>query len=723
MPAGYALQLDDDVTRYIREELEKIQLRTTWSLAILLLFVILIYRDWRTLVTVILALIANLGLAFIAYYAVGIELHLYALAGITVSFGMVIDNTIIMMHHWQQRCNLGVMGALTAATLTTMAALLVVFWLPEAWQLNLRAFAEVMGINLLISLLVAWWMVPALLEVLGGQTKIGSRSFSRKKRALRSQKAYRKVLGFLLKKRWIPVSAMILLFGLPVFLLPNKITGWEWYNRSIGSDWYQEKAKPIVNRALGGTLRLFSWYTYESSGFRQAEETVLHIRARLQQGATLEQMDAICRQMEDYLSQYSDKIRLYATRVYSGENSSIQVFFKREYESVFPYQLKNRVIAHSTNLGGVKWQIYGVGQGFSNEGGSQLPSYRIAMYGYNKEALEQQAVLFASKLLVHPRIQTVDTDANVGWEEKDRFEFFVPLPPDAVTRQGLERSQLEEALFAFNRSTRSDFMHPDGKPVRIEQTGALPGDRWRLEKQAILSDTSALLLQQSVGMEKPKVDSSIHKNIQQYIRMVEYEYTGSARFGNQYTDECMSAMRREMPLGYTMERRSYHWGREELKRYGLLAGVGLLIAWICAITFESFRQAFAILILVPCSYVGIFLTFYWGDFSFDQGGYTSFLLLSGLVVNALILIINEYNHQRKLHPLQSKVTAYVRATGAKITPVLLTVLSTVLGMIPFLMHGDREIFWFALAAGTIGGLVFSILVLLLIAPLFSGLKR
>ena len=55
-------------------------------------------------------------------------------------------------------------------------------------------------------------------------------------------------------------------------------------------------------------------------------------------------------------------------------------------------------------------------------------------------------------------------------------------------------------------------------------------------------------------------------------------------------------------------------------------------------------------------------------------------------------------------------------------PILLTVVSTVLGFIPFLI-GEKQPFWFALAAGTIGGLLFSLLGIVFYLPLFLGIKK
>jgi multidrug efflux pump subunit AcrB len=120
--------------------------------------------------------------------------------------------------------------------------------------------------------------------------------------------------------------------------------------------------------------------------------------------------------------------------------------------------------------------------------------------------------------------------------------------------------------------------------------------------------------------------------------------------------------------------------------------------------------------LIPVSFIGVFLTFYIFKFNFDQGGFASFILLSGVVVNSGLFIINDYNNL-KLRKRQS-LRLYIKAYNQKIIPVLLTILSTIIGLIPFVWGGQHEVFWFAFAAGTIGGLIFSVLALIIYQPVF-----
>ena len=90
---------------------------------------------------------------------------------------------------------------------------------------------------------------------------------------------------------------------------------------------------------------------------------------------------------------------------------------------------------------------------------------------------------------------------------------------------------------------------------------------------------------------------------------------------------------------------------------------------------------------------------------------------------AAIFIIAEYNTLRKRYPHAPDLNLYIKAFHHKIVPTLLTILSTVAGLVPFLMYGQNEVFWFALGVGTIGGLLMSLVVIVFYLPLFLGMKK
>jgi multidrug efflux pump subunit AcrB len=85
--------------------------------------------------------------------------------------------------------------------------------------------------------------------------------------------------------------------------------------------------------------------------------------------------------------------------------------------------------------------------------------------------------------------------------------------------------------------------------------------------------------------------------------------------------------------------------------------------------------------------------------------------------------MNEYNDVRRRFPKLAPVRAYVKAWNAKIIPIFLTVVSTILGFIPFMVGTGKEAFWFPLAAGTIGGLVMSVIGIFIFLPIFTLKKQ
>lgn len=722
LPSDYELILEQDNTIFLQKELDKIWQRTGLSLAILLVFVLIIYRSAGFLMMVLLSLLVNLGMALAVYYLLEVELNLYALAGITVSFGIMIDNTLVMMHHLEKQNNLRVFPALLASTLTTIGTLLAIYFLPEEWKIKLWSFAQVMMINLGLSLMVSLLLIPALMEI--WKRRIPQRSSRRNKRGwVRINHFYEKMQSGILRYRWAFIMLVILGFGLPVYKLPNQIKNWEWYNKTLGNEYYVENIKPIVNRALGGTLRLFDWYVYEGSAYREPSETFLYVNGRMPQGATIHQLNAVFEQMESYVAQYPEAVKSYQTQIYSGQNGSMRIAFKDRVALTFPYRLKGELQAYAINLQGVKWSIYGVGRGFSTGSYGSIPSFRVNVYGYNRNILAEQVQRFANRLLEHPRIQKVETDALLGWRSTRQYAYFLDLNEKALAIQGLNKAQFMRELDQFNITGNYALSLKDGTPVRMVSLQQENRDLWQLQNQAIKVDSNRLSVGKVARIQKRATSNAIYKENQQYIQPVEFEYTGSGRFGSRYLDKVMKEMKEEFPLGYYIERREYTFGEEKKQFNSLVFLSTILVFFICSIHFNSLRQAFSIVVLIPISFIGIFLTFYLFDFPFDQGGYASFILVAGLVVNSMILLVSDYNRFRKRHPGRSALVTFRQALNHKLTPILLTIISTILGLIPFMLDGQQEVFWFALAAGTIGGLLFSVFLIIMVIPLFFVAKQ
>jgi multidrug efflux pump subunit AcrB len=222
LPPGYSIRTSIDNTTYIKEEISKNIYRTILSVILLLLFVLLISREFKYLLIISISLIANIFIAFIFYYIFKLEMHLYSLAGITVSFGIIINNTIVMTDHIRYHKNRKVGISLLAATLTTIGALVVIFFLDEASKVTLSDFAAVVIINLSVSLAVALFFIPSLLEKIKLTPKFNSLIIKRKRRVVRFSKTYLKSINFIIRYR---AAFIVLAIRITCFLSARLASG------------------------------------------------------------------------------------------------------------------------------------------------------------------------------------------------------------------------------------------------------------------------------------------------------------------------------------------------------------------------------------------------------------------------------------------------------------------------------------------------------------------
>lgn len=761
LPPGYEIHTSYDATEFIQEELNKIYIRTGLTVLILLLFVLLITRELKYLFLIIISLSINLCIAVILYYLLGLEMQLYSLAGVTISLSLVIDNTIVMTEHIRNRHNRKAILSILTATLTTMGALVIIFFLDEKIRLNLQDFAAVVIINLGVSLLIALFLVPALIDKMNLEWKK-----QRKKRIAREEmqqtwrcqiknkanhflkrfpvyynRYYQLQINFLCRWKKLACFILLLAFGIPVFLLPEKIEYdmkdkkkvytatdsllIEKYNQFVSNETYKEKIKPIIDKALGGTLRLFVQKVYEGSYFTRNEETVLSVSASLPNGTTLSQMNNLMSRMEAYLSTFKE-IRQFQTNIYSARQAGIRIYFTKESErSGFPYTLKSKIISKALELGGGSWQVYGLqDQGFSNDVREGAGSYRIEMYGYNYDELYEWAERLRAKLLTHRRIKEVLINSEFSWWKDDYQEFYFNLNKARLAQENIQPIELFSSInpvFGKDIYAGTIVVDEETEKLKLSSRQSQEYDVWSMQYVPQSIGEKSYKLAELASVEKGQMPQKVCKVNQQYRLCLQYEYIGASNQGNKIQERDLKGSNAVLPMGYTAksERNYWYWDKKDNKQYLLLLLIIAIIFFTTSILFNSLKQPLAVIFVIPISYIGVFLTFYWFKLNFDQGGFASFVLLCGITVNASIYILNEYNQIRLRKPLMPPYKAYLKAWNAKITPIFLTVVSTILGFIPFMLGPDKEAFWFPLAAGTIGGLAMSILGIFLYLPIFT----
>ena len=721
-PDGVSATVGHDSSQYMRGELRRIFARTSLCLLLLLLFVLVASRSWRYLLLISITLAVNL-LASVALYALfDLRIHSYTLAGITVSLGIIIDTSIVMVDHWRRCRDRSVFIALVGAVLTTVSSLSVIFFLPDSERAALSDFAGVIAVNLSVSLLVAWFFVPALMEYLPVPVRSGKGGGRRAVKWLRRYSGY---ISWGSRHRALLIVAAVAAFGIPTFLLPQgesqqDLKWWQKPGNAVAQWKPYHDHRDEVDCILGSSFGLFHRSMSRADFYRKPHEKVLSISAGMPDGCSVAQLDEIVRKMENYLSQF-DGIDRYVTNIWSYDNASIEVYFKPEVASGwFPSELKSKVTSMAISYGGATWRISGVDErSFNNDVTTQRFSNSIRLSGYSYDDLLEYADMLVQELssnrrVSNPQIWSSDNRATPEAEMHIEYDFA------HMTAVGASPYRYYSALSSPLYSSRVGSVLRDGSYVGVD---LLSSDResldaWHIANVAVDVDSLGVKLLDMGNLEKRLSGIPVRRRNQSYYVSVRYDYIGNWMQSEKMEKALVAKFNGEiLPMGFRADRPARGWFNESRNKYaGIILLTALIIFVICCVIFESLRLPFAVILMIPISFIGAFLAFGWSRASFDQGGFAAFVMLSGLVVNAAIYIICEWMTMMKNG--YTPFRAYVRAFGNKVWPITLTLISTALGLIPFLMDGPEDVFWYDFALGTISGLTFSVVAILLYLPTF-----
>lgn len=727
-PENFSAIISRDISKDLKKDINKILKRTLLCVLILLVFVFIVSRSFRYLFVITVTMVANVLIAFIFYNLFNLEIHLYSLAGITVSLGLIIDTTIIMIAHYSYYRNRKAFMAILAALLTSIGSLLVIFFLPETERANLLDFAAVIIINLTVSLVIALIFVPSFITQYPISSKDTGIPYKRRRMAVKFSRGYERLLLFARRHRWAFIVIFILGFGLPVHMLPDKLEPkkgeeagfWmDTYNKTIGSKWYQSHMKKPVEYALGGALRPFAKNvsSFYYGGGSATPRPTLNISARMPEGCTVQQLNDIMVVMENYLSQF-DEIEMFTTSISSYDNGYIQVTFKRDVEnSAIPLLIKSEIISKANSYGGASWSVSGIDDQYFNNyiGSTGYKSNRITLTGYNYDQLYSYCEMMSAMLLENRRVKDPEINGSDGYRSMLRNEFYIDYDKENLAIYDVSPAEAYSTIFnqLYSSTVMSYFDGESIMTVDLKSANKDKFDVWSLGNEYTETGERNLRFENFGRIEKRRTGNDIFRYDQEYRLFVGYDFIGSSELSRRVMNRTIEQFNDEiLPIGYKADSPQYSWEKAKGKQYWLILLVIVIIYFICAILFESLIKPFAIVFLIPVSFIGLFLIFVITGTKFDQGGFASMIMLAGLTVNSGIYILNEYNL------LPERKGRYLRAYNHKIIPVFLTILSTVLGLLPFLFDGPNEVFWYAFALGTIGGLTFSIIALFIYMPIF-----
>ncbi len=173
----------------------------------------------------------------------------------------------------------------------------------------------------------------------------------------------------------------------------------------------------------------------------------------------------------------------------------------------------------------------------------------------------------------------------------------------------------------------------------------------------------------------------------------------------------------DLPTGVQMEiGGSLEDQQESFSQLGLLLMVvSLLVYIVLASQFESLTYPFMIILTVPFAFTGSILFLALTGEPLGIMGFVGLIMLVGMVVKNAIVLIDYINLNRERG--MSIITAVVHGGRSRLRPVLMTTLTTILGMVPLAVGtGQGSEMWKSLGISIIGGMTFSTIITLVLVP-------
>ena len=718
-------KLDESIE--LKKELYSIYFRNAVALVILMCFVYIVSRQLKHVILVFSVVLVNQSIAFILYYIFDIGINIFTVAGITMSIGLIADNAVIIVNNVDRTNDRKILVSILASSIVAIGGLSLIFFLDGNFERLLFDFSAAMLINLLVSIPVTYLFVPALFKQF---LTIDPRPVNRKvfMRMIKMREIYSMYLRKANAFKGVTIVIVILGFGLPIFLLPDKIEEKSkiatYYNRTWGDEYFAEKIRNQMNIFLGGAFRLFVKSIPPGSASNEQTKSQLIVKLKFNKGSKIEQNNIVLKRIEKVLKNFDKEILFFESSLNNRINAQILISFKDEVQKSFPFFLKNILSDKALLQGSAQSQIYGIGRGFNNAINAQEYDTSISLKGYNYGVLNAIAKSVRDSLLITGRAEDIIISSRDKAETvSESFPLFSLNSLLEITVNGYDNDILSNMITANfgNQKVLGNINTEDSSPIPVifSVNQRDPVSLWKFLNSPVGgSDYSNLKLGKIGSIQSIHYSEDIVRFNQEYILNVHYRFIGDMAYNQFIQKQIIKNFKPNLPLGYSLESDFDNKTSKEFSSdlaFVIIAFVVLVLV-VCSALYESFLQPIAILLCIVFSMIGVFLSYYYFGYSKESGSYAAFIVVGSLTVSNPMYIINEYNFYKSRFPNRQDSWIYSRALAAKSLPIIITTISAIISLFPFIIEGVESGFWYTVSVGSLGGLVFSVGCVYLVLP-------
>jgi len=696
-----ALAMMWDSSDFIESAVSNVQASASIGAALAVLVLLLFLGDLRATLVIAVSIPISVVATFALMHLSGITLNLISFGGLALGIGMLVDSAIVILesiHHHrgggddaQQAAIEGtseVDVAVIAGTLTTLAVFVPVVYLSDFAGVFFRELALVVSFSLLCSLLVSLTLVPMLAGRLLRDKPAKERRGRTQRGLARVEQAYGRVLAAVLTSPGLCVLLAIALLGTSVLLLPR-----------IGV----ELAPQTDEGRLDVDLELPVGTPIEQS-MAVIQDIERRVRAALRPGET-----------KHLVTTAGPETWWRAQGSNEGEVDVMLVPIGERERSVS--EIEQAVTAAVAGIPGAQIRVRQTTSNplmrFMRGGGDDR--LRIEIRGQELDTADALGKRVADAVLEIPGVTHARGDRELG-----QLERVLVVDRARAAELGLGSAEVANAVehYVLGRVATYFREHGDEFDVRVVLAD---DDRERLEQLSQLpvlaADGRLVPLSSLVDVEERHGPSSIARLDQERILTLDVGTQGRAL--NEIAEDVRSALARiELPEGFSVQMSGELEEQQETFDalfFGIVLAVFLVYA-VMAIQFESVRHPLVVMVSVPFGFIGVALALLATSTTFNMYSFLGTIVLVGIVVNNAILLVDYTNLLRREQGM-ALIAALVTAGTRRLRPILMTTLTTVLGMLPLAWSAaEGNEIQAPLARVVIGGLLVSTLVTLVVVP-------
>ncbi|GAW29482.1 efflux RND transporter permease subunit [Carboxydocella sp. ULO1] len=701
---GVQISIAVDNSKFIRDSINQIKQHSLEGAVLSIIVLLLFLRNWRSTIIVGLAIPISVVSTFVLLYLKGITLNMMSLGGLALGIGRMVDDSIVVLENIYRHRERGlslieaarqgaaeVSNAVIAATLTAIAVFLPMIFVEGIAAELFRQMALTVSFSLLCSLLVSLMLVPML-----------SSRFLRLE-----QEKNRHVVWWDRMLNW---------FSAGLSKLDDR------YRDLLA--WSLGHRKTVVLLVIGLLVASGALVPVIGMEFMPKTDTgEIAVDIKLAKGTILEKTAAVAEYCEQKARELPETKVIFTSVGPSGRGGMVNLSGQSENA-----QIRIKVGARSERqrstdeivedlrrrIGVVPGAKISVKMSDASQGGPAGAPIQINIKGQDLEELARLADEVVKRVKQVPGTREVESNL-----EASRPELQIYLKREVAAQYGLTATQVASAVHqALAGETATRFRTgKDEIDVRLALEDSYAESLGRLAALPLsLPGGGVVALGQVADLSVTMGPTSIKREENARVVTVSAENVGRD-LGSVTKDIQKALADLRLPPDYTLEYGGQN--KEMMQSFASLAQALvlaiILVYLVMAAQFESFLYPFIIMFSLPTTFIGVVAGLALTGRAFSVNAFIGVIMLVGIVVSNAIVLVDYINILRERG--KDRWTAILEAGHTRLRPILMTTLTTVLGMIPLALGiGEGAEAEAPLATVVVGGLTTSTILTLVFVP-------